>query len=223
MKLSFKIAAFHSALRACVLHASKDTTRPHLNSVLVRLLESGRVDMVATDGHRLAIYRFYETDVTNRGDTFEALIPLDDCLAWLKLAGKEREGDITIDTEASTLATSLAPRALTFTKLHVPFPSYAQVLPKTVAPHVAACNPAYLLDACTAFRQLARDAKVVRGTVPNESVMVRGGESLDPIQVTCPEIDNFAIVIMPMREKGSVAPLASMFPLPAPSKGRKAA
>jgi DNA polymerase III sliding clamp (beta) subunit (PCNA family) len=42
--------------RSVLSHVSKDDTRPHLNSVLLEPLDGGGLAVVATDGHRLALW-----------------------------------------------------------------------------------------------------------------------------------------------------------------------
>ena len=195
-------------LGAVSLSASKDFTRPHLNSVLVRV-SSNVLHVVATNGHVLAHY----TGATDSPDV-ETLIPLAIVEKIVKASKKAFE--VQIDVEACTARVLPDGDTFTWTRVDAVFPPFEQVIPETGLTHKAglegfAIATDYLALAGRSFAILS-DKKTGVGAfleIPQDA--------LSPIVFSHERLP-LVLVVMPFRGERGAARVA-----PVSSKGAKAA
>ena len=186
---------FIRALRCVSPWASTDTTRPHLNGVLVESVVGAGVRVVATNGHALAKYTLLSS-----GPAFKALIPLDAVAATLK--ARPKSGDIVVTSSSiSWLASHVfgAPvhqgGSVTFAVSGETFPPYLKVIPDYSAEDrlfvgsIGACAE-YIEKIGKSFRLLP-----VQKGEPGMKITF-GPSELDPMVF---EVPDFLIVLMPQR------------------------
>jgi len=189
-ELSAEIPSVLFALAVSLKHASRDYTRPHLNSVLVE----GRGDklvFVATDGHRLS-----KVTIPGRGDgtyllPFEAV---QNAHRALKALPKHlRSGGHVELTDTSIMwPTGRAD----YDPVDERFPPYEKVIPSDYAKRDASptvgVNLPYLADLSAALPKGDKGAKPVR---------IHIGGPLDPVVIVSeyPDLGEVLAVVMPMR------------------------
>jgi DNA polymerase III sliding clamp (beta) subunit (PCNA family) len=189
MKITFEgdnAARFIKALKVVATHASTDEARAHLHAVHFQAYPDA-LDLVSTDGHRLAIYRF-------RGafEPGQVTIPLPNVLDFVKLAGA-KPLNIELDTTEGTLTT--LGTVMRHVLISVSFPPYAEVIPKgytTKAPK--SMNATYIASACKAFADL--NPKKTDGA----GVQIRASKDDGPIAFTSEAVSEMMIIVMPMRQ-----------------------
>lgn len=204
MKITFDVREFVSAIKVVSDHASADTTRPHINCVHVRLL-SESVDIVATDGHRLALYRFasprFDLSANSAGAT--ATIPLSVVLAFVKSAKGQKSGPATIDSVKGTISAGAV--SVSWDTADAPmFPPYEQIMPKKLAPLSMPIDAHYVCEAADAFCALAKST-----STRTRMLSIMGSGELSPVVFTSQCVPELLIVIMPVRgDMNCVAPSA---------------
>ena len=175
---------FIRALRCVSPWASTDTTRPHLNGVLVESVVGAGVRVVATNGHALAKYTLLSS-----GPAFKALIPLDAVAATLK--ARPKSGDIVVTAGSIAWLGGTA----TFAVSGETFPPYLKVIPDYSAEDrlfvgsMGACAE-YIEKIGKSFRLLP-----VQKGEPGMKITF-GPSELDPMVF---EVPDFLIVLMPQR------------------------
>ncbi len=109
---------------------SKDDTRPVLNGVFWRIGEDG-MDMVATDGSRLACYRrnLDLKDQVKGKEASEVIVPPQSLAQIVKLVGKQHEVEhVTLDR--SQVLFDMGETRLLTRLIEGPYVDYSQVIPK---------------------------------------------------------------------------------------------
>ena len=105
---------------------SRDETRPALNGVLWHTSEEG-LNMVATDGHRLA--KITRADIKLTGIGKDIIVPPKVLDNLVKLMGEE-PGEIGVIISEGSVVFILDNAILTSRLLEGPYPNYEQVIPK---------------------------------------------------------------------------------------------
>src|SRR5258708_7352622 len=148
-------------LSAVALAASTDETRPHLNSVLVRV-RNNVLEVVATNGHIMAHY----TGKIDSEDE-EALIPL---AVVLKIAKASRKAPIvSIDPKTcSARVYDGASSVFEWPKVQTTFPPFEQVTPQRgIVPNAGlegfAIGTEYLIVAGKMFSMLSESKRKADG------------------------------------------------------------
>jgi hypothetical protein len=182
-----------AALKAVLTHASEDATRPHIHGVYFDL-HPASLDIVATDGDCLALYRFlsaeYESDHFVGGVT----VPLASCLA----ATKSKPGkSFSIETGPSGCRLTNGDVSIVFTPVDVQFPPYGQILPNQLEDTIPLLAASYLARAANAFQSVGK-ARGKKGGVP---VCVRGSGNLSPYVIASEEVPEMLIVVIPIRTR----------------------
>lgn len=202
MKLMLSAKDFIPALKVIASHASKDFTRPHLNGVHFRW-NGAALELVATDSHRLALYRLPPSEV-HGADTAKAdehtTVRLVEIATFLKAAGKPGIGGVILDTDAGEL--SLWSARVTFDAKdarEVNFPPYAQILPEKVGGPLPLVSGTYLAQAAESFATLTPKGAV-------GGISIQASPDFGPIAITSEAVPGLLIIIMPMR--GDVNPNA---------------
>jgi len=216
MIATFKTADFASNLKAALLAASDDTTRPHLSCIRIELTE-GVARFIATNGHWLWVNETYYAEIVGTDDkgkkvlgTSDATIhvPADDVKRILKTLekGKKAESwDVVLDTSGTV---SQLGRSISFKPLDVVFPLYAQVIPAAVVAslEVTTFDPAYIADITAAFLEVSNNRKKCGITIE------ASGGALDPaVWTSC--TSSALAVLMPFRgpDKASGASLVARY------------
>lgn len=160
-----------------VKSASEDTTRAHVNSVLLRVTE-GTATAVATDGHRMAIATC-ETSATGALDVLLALPAAQDIV---------KLGTDTVTVTTSHGAVFLRVGAAMFSA-KIPdgqFPPYEQVIPDVKVYHGLRVNRAAFSDA-TSATAIAADSKsgvtmtFAPGTIAMKANCSTSGDGVDEV------------------------------------------
>jgi DNA polymerase-3 subunit beta len=113
-----------------VFAVSKDDTRPVLNGVFWRLGEDG-MDMVATDGSRMACYRrnLDLKDQIKGHETSEVIVPPQSLNQLVKLIGKQHQVEhVTVDR--SQVLFDMGETRLLTRLIEGPYVDYGQVIPQ---------------------------------------------------------------------------------------------
>lgn len=179
-------------LSAVALAASKDETRPHLNSVLFRVCDN-ILDVVATNGHVLA---HYSGKLIEASPNCEVLIPLDVVEKIAKASKKAME--VQIDPDALTARVLPDGTQFTWNKVGSTFPPFEQVIPKAGATGEKtdgfAIATEYLIFAGKVFATLATQKRTagVHLETPDHP--------LSPIVLSSASVPNLVVVVMPNRE-----------------------
>lgn len=205
-------AVLASNLRAMLFCVSKDTTRAHLNSVLLEVHATGQrnaqdnevapLRFVATDGHWLLI-NDTTVEVAYLGvRSFQ--IAEADAKKLLKCVDAKSSATVTLTLEDETCTAEQAGKVIAmWDNVNAKFPPYAQVIPATRATpkdgetqRFPSFNALLLGKALDAFAALAEDGKKSCGMHATPS-----GDEYDPIVLTSDECGaaNATAVVMPMR------------------------
>src|SRR5215471_14160330 len=123
--ISIPATALHGLINRTVFAITQEESRYALNGALL-LFGEGRLQMVATDGHRLALAA---SDIESSGESFKVIIPKKALIELSKLtAGAEEE--IEMSRDENHLYFEIQSRHLTSRMLAGQFPNYDLVLPK---------------------------------------------------------------------------------------------
>lgn len=113
-------------IKKVLFAVSRDETRPALNGILWHTTEEG-LNMVATDGHRLA--KIIRADLKLSGSGKDIIVPPKVLDNLVKLMGDE-PGEIGIIINEGSIIFILEGAILTSRLLEGPYPNYEQVIPK---------------------------------------------------------------------------------------------
>jgi DNA polymerase III sliding clamp (beta) subunit (PCNA family) len=180
-------------LSAVAMAASTDETRPHLNSVLVRVRKNV-LEVVATNGHILAHYTG-----KNEVEDCEVLIPL---AVVEKIAKASRKAPIvSIDPKTCTARVyDGASSVFEWQKVQTTFPPFEQVTPQRgIVPDVGlegfAVSTEYLIVAGKMFALLENTKQRSVGVY-----IELPKDDLSPIVLSSASIPQLVLVVMPNRE-----------------------
>ena len=203
MKTLFDISVpeFLRSLGSVAMTASEDTTRPYLNSILIRSVD-GKREIVATDGHCLALW----TDKGNAVDRpdFETLLPLAFVESILRRA-KQTKGTLcgaTFEREGTRVSVTLGDGTLSADEVtSVHFLPFAQVIPAPKTRNVK--NPCQGTGLATTY--LMRGAKMFDNAFKGQpekrdsGVYVEFPEDVESPVVMMREGFPLLFVVMPVR------------------------
>jgi DNA polymerase-3 subunit beta len=113
-------------IKKVLFAVSHDETRPALNGVLWHTTEEG-LNMVATDGHRLA--KVTRSDLKLGGHGKDIIVPPKVLDNLVKLMGEE-PGEVGVIINEGSIVFMLENSILTSRLLEGPYPNYEQVIPK---------------------------------------------------------------------------------------------
>jgi DNA polymerase III subunit beta len=113
-------------VRKVLFAVSRDETRPALNGILWHTSEEG-LNMVATDGHRLA--KITRNDLKLTGAGKDIIVPPKVLDNLVRLMGEE-PGEVGIIVNEGSVIFLLEGAILTSRLLEGPYPNYEQVIPK---------------------------------------------------------------------------------------------
>jgi DNA polymerase-3 subunit beta len=125
-QIKVNAASFYNLIKKVLFAVSKDETRPALNGVLWHTSEDG-LNLVATDGHRLAKVTGKEIKIT--GYKEDIIIPPKVLENLAKLTTDET-GEIGVILNENTIVFVLDNAVITSRLLEGPYPNYEQVVPK---------------------------------------------------------------------------------------------
>jgi DNA polymerase-3 subunit beta len=132
-----KLAMLHPAVLSSMIDrtmyaASVDETRYNLNGVLFEMLqESGKIRMIATDGHRLAmVERTIGTEVEGLGSG--VIIPRKGLGELKRLVDEDDADEVSLGFEGNSGLVRKGDVTLMMRLIEGEFPNYEQVLPKEV-------------------------------------------------------------------------------------------
>ena len=127
--LAIPATAVHDLIARTIFAITQEESRYALNGALV-LISGDKLQMVATDGHRLALAACtLETSVSDGQEEQRVIIPKKALNELLKLTASA-EGTINFDKDENHLYFKLGQRQLTSRMLAGQFPNYELVLPK---------------------------------------------------------------------------------------------
>jgi hypothetical protein len=225
MIATFKTRDFVGNLKAALLAASDDFTRPNQNCIRVEL-EDKTARFVATNGHWLWINEASYSEVVGVDDkgkkifgTSSATIHISitsvkAILKWIDKGKKANDRDVSLDTVGNVRQVGLS-APFEFKPLDVTFPPYAQVIPATVtaSKDVMTYDPEYIVDVMAAFVEVASD--------PNVGICFEHAGELDPVVVTSDKSSALA-VLMPRRHPNKPAGASLIAKYRAEPKGKAA-
>lgn len=214
---SFEANHIHAHLRAALLFASRDTTKPHLACVRIEHAPDG-ARIIATDGHRMLVSA---CATIGAFEPFEVTLAIGDASALVKALAATAKAlpgaTVTISVDARAVAVEWVGQRLAFVAPDVTFPPWRQVLPEApkradARVHVP-ISARYLAEACDAFELLGRAYKVTAGASrskrdrsadPAVAVHVEhGARDLDPILMIAPDLPGTIAIVMPRRESNA--------------------
>ncbi|WP_042299007.1 DNA polymerase III subunit beta [Paraburkholderia kururiensis] len=186
-----KINATASAFKALQIIAPRDDIRYYLNGVYVEA-KAGETRLVATDGHRLAVYRIECNNDVPDGQAVSLIVPnsVIERLRVSRTSPDEVEIGWLDDGRAYVSHDDVR---IAFTPTEGKFPDYRKVIPRTFTNTPGNYNPSYLAD----FQKVGAALKRQRGLSNVYVAMRQNGES--GALVTVAGLDNFAGVVMPQR------------------------
>ncbi|AJX62036.1 DNA polymerase III subunit beta family protein [Burkholderia pseudomallei] len=196
-----KINATASALKAVQLIAPRDDIRYYLNGVMVEAREK-ETRLVATDGHRLVVYRIECNNEVPAGESISIIVP-NAVIDRLKLS-KDAPDAVTFESaDAGRMFFSHDDIRVTFTPVDANFPNYRKVIPETVSGKPGHYKPAYLFD----FQKIGAALKRKRSTRDILPILYQNGETSAAI-VQLEGDDAFIGVVMPIRTETLGKPLS---------------
>jgi hypothetical protein len=175
------------ALRSVVPFAETDLSRAHLACVHFRCV-AGRLNIVATNGHALAVWR---ADVPHSGRWLEFSAPLSEAKRIMEHAKIYK----AVETLTVSEGHVSFPVGLTFATGPDPFPPYTKVVPRLRPTKQSwiGLSTGYMAKVASAFKHAAGDGKA-------HAVRAIFGESpLDPIVFEGESARELLVVLMPMR------------------------
>ena len=124
--LEFSSKLLKEMIRKTFFAQSPDETRQVLNGLLLER-ESGKVNMVGTDGHRLAVIHRDLGDAA-KGDKLSYLIPKKALAELMKLV-EDEEATFSFSAKNNHLAFMQGDQVIVSRKIDGKFPNYQQVIP----------------------------------------------------------------------------------------------
>jgi len=174
------VALLSSAIRRTSYAVAKEDYRPSLNGALWKLGPEG-LEMVATDGHRLARIHLGEVTSSNR---FEAIVAPK---ALNLLARLAEEGEATVRFQGSQISFEFGPTVIYSRTIEGPYPPYEKVIPKDNDKQLGIVRED-LLSALRRMRIIANPAThQVKLAMENGNVMIQAentdaGEAREKLQ-----------------------------------------
>jgi DNA polymerase-3 subunit beta len=179
-------------LKAAAMAVSTEETLYYLNGVLAEMRDSGQLRLVATDGHRMAI--FAPDCESHQFETFKIIVPAD-VIAKIKINRRsEEQCALSIDTAENRFALSYDGVEYAFTPIDGTFPDYGRFVPQSCDGSIAQFNAGYV-ESFVKMQRLWGG----RGHSANPGVGIShngGGPAL--ITFWEPDVKGFG-VLMPMR------------------------
>ena len=131
--LEFSSQLLKEMIRKTFFAQSPDETRQALNGLLLER-EGGKLNMVGTDGHRLAIIRRNLGDAS-KGDKLSYLIPKKALTELMKLI-EDEESTFSFSAKNNHMAFMQGDQVIVSRKIDGKFPNYQQVVPSDNKLHV---------------------------------------------------------------------------------------
>lgn len=125
-QIKMNSAVLGRMVRKVLFAVSRDETRPALNGILWHTAENG-LNMVATDGHRLA--KIIRSDLKITGHGKDIIVPPKVLDNLVKLIGENIE-EVGVIINEGSIVFVLENSVLTSRLLEGPYPNYEQVIPK---------------------------------------------------------------------------------------------
>lgn len=200
MRIETTCEVIHAMLSATIVAMSKDITRFHICGLQIKVLSAGKIQINATDGHRLHRVENDFDVQTELDGAFTMPAALAESIVKATKGRKAPERCvITYDayTLAITFTTPLDGASVAGKAVDSTFPPTDAVMPRPDACLAAVewgVNPKYFAD-------LAKVAKALRS---DDGMKVRITGALDPIRVELRSEElgiEFTGVVMPMRIK----------------------
>ncbi|OND78966.1 hypothetical protein AQ938_06710 [Burkholderia pseudomallei] len=158
--------------------------------------------LVATDGHRLVVYRIECNNEVPAGESISIIVP-NAVIDRLKLS-KDAPDAVTFESaDAGRMFFSHDDIRVTFTPVDANFPNYRKVIPETVSGKPGHYKPAYLFD----FQKIGAALKRKRSTRDILPILYQNGETSAAI-VQLEGDDAFIGVVMPIRTETLGKPLS---------------
>jgi len=146
---------------------STDETRKYLTGTLFEVDEQGRLNLAATDGHRLALTRAL---LEQKVDASQSIVPRKAVMEIRKLC-EEISGQITLDMSDRQIRLTAGNHTLTSKLIDARFPSYEDVIP--------ASNPQVAIADRTGFDQILRRIMIVANEFTHDvRLQIKPGELL---------------------------------------------
>ncbi len=117
----------HEMIEKTLFAVSTDETRHNLNGVYLVEREAGKLCMVATDGHRLALI---ERDIGSLGLQKGAILPRKGLAELKKLLEESRDGLVAVGIKENMALVVREPVELFMRLIDADFPDYTKVIPK---------------------------------------------------------------------------------------------
>jgi hypothetical protein len=185
--------------------------RPHLHAVNFRR-SGASIDMAATDGTRLALYRFLASTFEVTGDGNSVTVPLHSIKAFLRVIGpalrpklsRSRLRRVTaivngapppsviVDADACELSADVYTVRYDRKAADVSFPVYETVIPTALTAITDPVAPRLLASSLAAFDSLA-DVRL------GVSVHLAGSGSLNALVLTSSAVRELLVLVMPVR------------------------
>ncbi|EPS1221635.1 hypothetical protein ACVBR5_000861 [Burkholderia cenocepacia] len=195
-----KINATASALKAVQIIAPKNDIRYFMNGVLVEAREK-ETRLVATDGHRLVVYRIECNNEVPAGESISIIVP-NAVIDRLKL-GKETPDEVTFESaDDGRMFISHDDIRVTFKPIEGNFPNYRKVTPEKVSGESGHFKPGYLFD----FQKVGAALKRQR-TVNNILPLLCQNGPTGAAIVQLQGDDDFVGVVMPIRAEPHEQPV----------------
>lgn len=201
--VTVKATLLRDLLKAHIVCASKDVTRPYINGVAI-MMDAPHVVMVSTDGHRLLMSKTSDAQCSETGEHRTHIIPVESCKSILSAIKAANVPKGMTDMEA-TLEHANKKWALTLFGMRTEhrgdvnevFPPYKQVIPD----HSACEEPcraigieaSYVADAADAFLPMPNGARGIKMTWGGEFDAVRFDADRPHLKL------EQTYVVMPMR------------------------
>jgi DNA polymerase-3 subunit beta len=179
-------------LLAVKVFAAQKDVRSHINGVC---LELGTTEsrLIATDGHREAIYRLRDEGFRDLEQPIQVIIP-NELLAGIKKKGlvEIQVGEPGDPEKPDVYSVTVTQNGTSVSGLSVDgrFPDWRRVLPAKISGEVAQFNPVYLGDIGKAYKLLNPGAENINATIAHN------GNSVSLFTL---DDDNFIGLIMPYK------------------------
>lgn len=188
----------NKALNLVAFAISTEATRYYLNGVLFEIAEDNTLRLVATDGHRLALYKPQGHRIDPQASRLSAIVPRDTVLAWLKDKPARGEGTTPVAltfTETSVQRSTQSTQS-TSSLVDGSFPDWRRVVPdhsKAQSHAAPQFNALYMADVAKALKAATGDRKPALRIVTGES-------ERDPMLLHS-EVEGWLSVLMPVSGK----------------------
>jgi hypothetical protein len=184
-------SVFVANLKAALLAASDDFTRPHLHCVRIELAKGG-LRYVATNGHWVWIHEDVARVQSENGpEAFLLSVPdAKKVLRAIDTRKVARDVPVIVDTAARTIGQPGTP--VSFVPVDATFPPYAHICPAEsgVGERInASLSSDYIADVAAAFALVGGKGVIIAA----------GATDLDPVVFTSDHAPNALVILMPFR------------------------